>query len=60
MGEMELSEGIYHGSQTEHSFLNFDFGIEKIPQELGVAFAPLKKATRIVKKSLVKGTTLKI
>jgi len=59
IGEMEVSEGIYHGSQTAHSFLNFDIGIEKIPQELGLAFRLLKKTARIAKKALVEGTTLK-
>lgn len=59
MGEMEVPEGIYYGSQTARSLLNFDIGIEKIPHELIVAFGLLKKATRIAKKAHVKGTTLK-
>ncbi len=52
MGEMEVPEGIYYGSQTARSLLNFDIGIEKISQELIVAFGFLKKAH-------VEGTTLK-
>jgi len=59
MGEMEVPEGIYYGSQTARSFLNFDIGIEKIPRELGMAFALLKKAPRIAGKAHVEGTTLK-
>jgi fumarate hydratase class II len=59
MGEMEVPEGIYYGSQTARSLLNFDIGIEKIPQELIVAFGFSKKATRIAKKAHVEGTTLK-
>jgi fumarate hydratase class II len=41
--EMEVPEGIYCGSQTARSLLNFDIGIEKIPQELIVSFGPSKK-----------------
>ena len=59
MGEMEVPEGIYHGSQTARSLLNFDIGIEKIPHELIVAFGFLKKAGRIAKKGHVESTTLK-
>jgi fumarate hydratase class II len=59
MGELEVSEGIYYGSQTAHSFLNLDIGIEKIPQELDAAFALLMKAPRIAGKAHVEGITLK-
>ncbi len=59
MGEMEVPKGIYCGSQTARSLLNFDIGIEKIPQEVIVAFGFLKKAALIVKKAHVEGTTLK-
>ena len=56
---MEVPEGIYYGSQTARSLLNFDIGIEQIPQELIVAFGFLKKAARIAKKALVEGAMLK-
>lgn len=59
MGEIEVSEDICYCLQTAHSFLNFDTGIEKIPQELGLAFRLLKKTVRIAKEALVEGTTLK-
>jgi fumarate hydratase class II len=59
MGEMEVPEGIYYDPQTARSFPNFDIGIEKIPQELVIAFALLKKAPLIAGKAHVEGTTLK-
>lgn len=59
MAEMEVSEGIYYGSQTAHSFLNLDIGIEKIPQELDAAFALLMKAPRTAGKAHVEGITVK-
>ncbi len=59
MGEMEVSEGIYYCSQTAHSFPNFDIGIEKIPQQLIVAFRLLKKTARVARKTPVEGTKLK-
>jgi len=52
MGEMEVPEGVYYGSQTARSLLNFDISIEKIPNELIVAFGILKKAAALVNQEL--------
>ncbi len=52
MGEMEVPEGVYYGSQTARSLVNFDIGIEKIPRELIVAFGFLKKAAALVNQEL--------
>lgn len=52
MGEMEVPEGAYYGSQTARSLQNFNIGIEKIPRELIVAFGLLKKAAALVNQEL--------
>lgn len=44
MGCILVEEDKYWGSQTQRSFENFKIGVEKIPNEVIIAFAYLKKA----------------
>jgi fumarate hydratase class II len=52
LGQVEVPEDAYYGAQTVRSMRNFDIGIEKIPQELIVAFGILKKAAALVNRDL--------
>ena len=44
MGEMKVPAERYWGAQTQRSFQNFPIGWEKMPKEIILAFAQLKKA----------------
>ena len=48
MGEVKVPKGAYYGAQTARSLRNFAIGIEKIPHEIILAFAILKKAAAMV------------
>ena len=43
MGEMQVPADKYCGAQTQRSYQNFRIGTEKMPQEVILAFACLKK-----------------
>ena len=47
MGEMKVPADRYWGAQTQRSYQNFRIGWEKMPGDLIVAFALLKKAAAI-------------
>ncbi|MCR5215718.1 MAG: class II fumarate hydratase [Lachnospiraceae bacterium] len=47
MGEIQVPADKYWGAQTQRSFQNFEIGIEKIPEEVIVAFSYLKQAAAI-------------
>ncbi len=44
MGEVKVAADRYYGAQTQRSLEHFDIGTEKIPHEVILAFAYLKKA----------------
>lgn len=44
MGAIEVPLDCYWGAQTQRSFLNFQIGTERMPEEIIQAFAILKKA----------------
>lgn len=52
MGEMKVPNNKYWAAQTQRSFENFKIGDEKMPKEIVVAFAYLKKACAIVNNEL--------
>jgi fumarate hydratase, class II len=52
MGIIEVPADKYWGAQTQRSFENFKIGIEKMPHEVIMAFAILKKASALVNKDL--------
>lgn len=52
MGEVHVNEAQYWGAQTQRSLENFKIGIEKMPQELILAFAYLKYACANANESL--------
>ena len=43
MGEVRVPAERYYGAQTQRSLENFPIGTEKMPQEVILAFACLKK-----------------
>lgn len=48
LGEVKVPANKYWGAQTQRSLENFKIGTEKMPLEIIMAFAHLKKATAIV------------
>lgn len=54
MGEIQVPADRYWGAQTQRSYENFKIGTEKIPQEIILAFAVLKKAAAIANNRLGK------
>mgnify|MGYP000611059878 CR=1 FL=1 len=54
MGEVQVPADRYWGAQTQRSFENFKIGIEKIPMEIILAFAILKKAAAMANNRLGK------
>jgi fumarate hydratase, class II len=52
LGEVSVPKDAYYGAVTMRSLRNFEIGTEKIPDELIVAFALLKKAAAIVNQEL--------
>jgi fumarate hydratase class II len=52
LGEVLVPQGAYYGATTMRSLRNFDIGSEKIPHEVIVAFAILKKAAALVNEEL--------
>lgn len=52
MGEVEVPKNAYYGAQTVRSLRNFDIGTEKMPCELVVALAVVKKAAAMVNRQL--------
>ena len=54
MGEVQVPADRYWGAQTQRSFQNFPIGTEKIPMEVILAFAILKKAAAIANNRLGK------
>ena len=47
MGEMKVPADKYWGAQTQRSYQNFRIGTEKMPREIIMAFAYLKKAAAL-------------
>jgi fumarate hydratase class II len=52
LGEVLVPQDAYYGATTMRSLQNFDIGTEKIPHEVIVAFAILKKAAALVNEEL--------
>ncbi len=52
MGEMKVPNDKYWGAQTQRSVENFPIGDEKMPKEVVIGFAYLKKACAIVNNKL--------
>jgi fumarate hydratase class II len=52
LGEVLVPQDAYYGAMTMRSLRNFDIGTEKIPHEVIVAFAILKKAAALVNEEL--------
>lgn len=52
MGEIKVPADKLWGAQTQRSFENFQIGTEKIPHEMVMVFAYLKKAAALVNKEL--------
>ena len=52
LGEVLVPQDAYYGATTMRSLKNFDIGTEKIPHEVIVAFAILKKAAALVNEDL--------
>ncbi|RXK00546.1 fumarate hydratase, class II [Arcobacter sp. CECT 8986] len=52
MGEMQVPDNKYWAAQTQRSVENFPIGTEKMPQEVILGFAHLKKACAIVNNNL--------
>ena len=52
LGEVLVPQDAYYGATTMRSLKNFDIGTEKIPHEVIVAFAILKKAAALVNEEL--------
>ena len=59
IGEIKVPADKYWAAQTERSRQNFPVGKEKMPIEVIVAFAHLKKATAIVNSDLGKLSPVK-
>ena len=45
IGEIQVPDEKYWAAQTQRSYLNFQIGTEKMPNEITRAFAYLKQAT---------------
>ena len=54
MGEMKVPNDKYWGAQTQRSVENFPIGDEKMPKEIVIGFAYLKKACALVNNKLNK------
>ena len=54
MGEMKVPADKYWGAQTQRSYQNFRIGTEKMPHEIIMAFAYLKKAAAMANYRLEK------
>jgi fumarate hydratase class II len=52
LGEVLVPQDAYYGATTMRSLRNFDIGTEKIPHEVIVAFALLKKAAALANEEL--------
>jgi fumarate hydratase class II len=52
MGKVKVPLDAYYGAATMRSLQNFDIGTEKIPIEVIIAFAILKKASALVNEEL--------
>ncbi len=52
LGNVKVPQDAYYGAATMRSLQNFDIGIEKIPYEVIVSFAILKKASAMVNEEL--------
>ncbi len=52
LGTVKVPQTAYYGASTMRSLMNFDIGTEKIPEEVIIAFAILKKASAIVNEEL--------
>jgi fumarate hydratase class II len=52
LGEVLVPQDAYYGATTMRSLRNFDIGTEKIPHEVIVAFAFLKKAAALINEEL--------
>ncbi len=46
MGEIRVPEHAYWGAQTQRSFENFKIGGQRMPEEIILAFAYLKRPPR--------------
>jgi fumarate hydratase, class II len=54
LGEVKVPEGKYWGAQTQRSIENFNIGTEKMPMEVILAYAYIKKAAAKVNSNLQK------
>ncbi|MEJ2647190.1 MAG: class II fumarate hydratase [Sedimentisphaerales bacterium] len=52
LGHVKVPQDAYYGAATMRSLQNFDIGTEKIPAEVIVSFAILKKASALVNEEL--------
>jgi fumarate hydratase class II len=52
LGQVQVPKDAYYGTATARSLQNFDIGTEKIPSEVIIAFAVLKKASALVNEEL--------
>ena len=52
LGHVKVPQDAYYGAATMRSLQNFDIGIEKIPHEVIVSFAVIKKASALVNEEL--------
>jgi fumarate hydratase class II len=52
MGAIEVDESRYWGAQTQRSLQNFKIGRERMPREVVLALATVKKATALVNRDL--------
>jgi fumarate hydratase class II len=48
MGPIEVDEARYWGAQTQRSLQNFRIGVERMPREIIIALATIKKAAALV------------
>ena len=52
LGKIKVPQGAYYGAATMRSLQNFDIGTERIPPEVIISFAILKKASAMVNDEL--------
>src|SRR5689334_3983126 len=52
MGPIEVDDARYWGAQTQRSLENFRIGGERMPRELVLALATIKKASALVNREL--------
>src|SRR5687767_15488659 len=52
MGPIEVDDARYWGAQTQRSLQNFRIGNERMPREIVIALATIKKACAIVNRDL--------